>query len=213
MTKEEATARVKADFEAGLKAFQAERYGEALESLNDALAIAPKFDSALVLRGVVLARLKKPKVALESLDEGIAVARENRGPDSDWLNWPYLEKGLILISMRQFKPGYEALSESIRVKPTPKALIARANMDFARGRALGDKGNWDAAEPYFRHAQADADKGIEMAPQSAPFWSIKAGTHIMLNEHEQACSAMRKACEFGNCSILEQNPQCKPGGS
>jgi tetratricopeptide (TPR) repeat protein len=206
-------AKAKGLFDEGAKALEAGKMDDALQALDEALMIAPQFDSALALRGVVLARLKKPKEALDSLDEAIRIGRDTRGENDDWLHWPLMEKGLILIAIRQPKAGYEALSESIRLRPTPKALFARASLSFAQGQALGNKDDWDGAQPFFKSAQADADKGIEMVPDSVKFWSLKTGTHIMLNEHEQACSAMRKACDLGNCSILEQYPQCKQDGS
>ncbi|MEN8196338.1 MAG: tetratricopeptide repeat protein [Pseudomonadota bacterium] len=209
----EAKTKAKALFEKGAKAYEANRMEEALQALDEALMIAPNFDSALALRGTTLARLKKPKLALESLDKAIQIGRNNRGADDEWLHWPLLEKGLILAIARKPDLADGVLSESIRIKPTVKALAARANLNFLRGQVLGKKDDWDGAEPFFKRAQADAEKGIELEPKSDKFWSIKTGTHIMLNEHEQACSAMRKACEFGNCSILEQYPQCKPGGS
>lgn len=208
-----AEAEAKALFEKGASAFKAGQMEESLQSLDEALMIAPNFDSALALRGVALARLKKPKAALDSLDRAIRIGRNNRGSNDEWLHWPLLEKGLILLAVRKPALANEALSDSIRAKPTAKALAARANLSFALGQALGNKDDWDGAEPFFKSAQADAEEGIELAPESVNLWSIKTGTHIMLNEHEQACSAMRKACELGNCSILEQYPQCKPGGS
>jgi len=208
-----AEARAKALFEKAVKAFEANKMEDALQALDEALMIAPNFDSALVLRGAALGRLKKPKSALESLDKAIRIGRNNRGENDEWLSWPFLEKGIILLALRKPDLAGEAFSDSIRAKPTVKALLARANLYFAQGQALGKKDDWDGAAPFFKRAQADAEKGIEMEPKSSAFWSIKTGTHIMLNEHEQACSAMRKACELGNCSILEQYPQCKPGGS
>jgi tetratricopeptide (TPR) repeat protein len=211
--KQAAGAKAKALFENGAKAYEANRMEEALQALDEALMIAPSFDSALVLRGATLGRLKKPKSALESLDKAIRIGRNNRGVEDEWLHWPLLEKGLILLATRKPELANEAFSESIRAKPTVKALTARANLSFAQGQALGKKGDWDGAAPFFKRAQADAEKGIELEPKAVKFWSIKTGTHIMLNEHEQACSAMRKACDLGNCSILEQYPQCKPGGS
>lgn len=209
----EAEAKAKALFDKGAKAFEDNRPNDALQALDEALMLAPGFDSALALRGVVLLQLKQPKAALESLNEAIRVGQNTRGADDEWLHWPWAEKGLILLAARQPGPAHDALSESIRLKPTVRALAARANLSFAQGQALGKKGDWDGAEPYFRSAQADAAKGIELQPDSVKFWSIKTGTHIMLNEHEQACSSMRRACDLGNCSILEQYPQCKPGGS
>jgi tetratricopeptide (TPR) repeat protein len=206
-------AKVKVLFEKGAKAHKADRLDEALQALDEALMIAPNFDSALALRGVVLGRMKQLKPALESLDKAIRVGRNTRGANDEWLHWPWLEKGVILLAARKPDLAHEAFGESIRVKPTIKALIARASLSFARGQALGKKEDWAGAAPLFKSAQADADKGIEIDPKSIKLWSIKTGTHIMLNEHEQACSAMRKACDLGNCSILKQYPQCKPGGS
>lgn len=206
-------AKARVLFEKGAKAHKADRLDEALQALDEALMIAPNFDSALVLRGATLGRLKKPRSALESLDKAIKIGRNTRGVDDEWLSWPFLEKGMILLAARKPDLAKEALSESIRAKPTAQALIARANLSFAQGQALGKKDDWDGAEPFFKSAQADAEKGIELNPKSEKFWSIKTGTHIMLNEHEQACSAMRKSCDLGNCSILKQYPQCKPGGS
>lgn len=206
-------ARAKALFDQGAKALQDKQPQQALQALDEALKLAPGFDAALALRGVVLVQLKQPKAALESLDEAIRVGANTRGADDEWLHWPWAEKGLLLMAMRQPGPANDALSESIRLKPTARALTARANLSFARGQALGKQEKWDEAEPFFRGAQADAIKGLELQPDSVKLWSIKAGTHVMLNEHEQACSAMRKACELGNCSILQQYPQCKADGS
>ena len=206
-------AKAKALFEKGMKAYEAERMEEALQAMDETLVIVPNFDSALALRGVVLGRLKKPEPALESLEKAIEIGRNNRGNDDDWLHWPLLEKGLILINVRKPDLAHEAFNESIRVKPTIKALIARANLNLAKGQVLGNKGDWDGAAPFFKGAQADAEKGIELDPKSVKLWSIKTGSHILLNEHEQACPAMRKTCDLGNCTILEQFPQCKPGGS
>lgn len=208
-----AEARAKALFDKAAAAFKEKRTEDALQALDEALMLAPGFDSALALRGVVLIQMKQPKAAMESLNEAIRVGQNTRGADDEWLHWPWMEKGLLLLSVRQPGPAYDALGESIRLKPTVRALDARANLSFAQGQALGKKGDWEGAEPFFRSARTDAEKGIELQPDSAKFWSIKTGAHIMLNEHEDACAAMRKACDLGNCSILEQYPQCKPGGS
>ena len=209
-SREALEARAKALFEQGAKAFQDKQPEQALQALDEALMLAPGFDSALALRGVVLAQLKQPKAALDSLDEAIRVGANTRGANDEWLHWPWAEKGLLLLKLRQPEPAYEALGESIRLKPTARVLMARANLAFARGQALGKEEKWDEAAPFFKSAQADATRGLELQPDSVKLWSLKAGTHVMLNEHEQACTAMRKACELGNCSILEQYPQCKP---
>lgn len=213
LAEKEAAAKAQTMFAKAVKATEAKQLEEALQTLDEILKIGPNFDSALILKGVVLGRLKKPEAALESLEKGIGIGQKIRGADDESLHWAWMEKGKILIATRQPDEAQDAFSEAIRIKPTATALSARANLNFSRGQILGKKKDWDGAEPFFKSALSDAEKGIELDPKSANFWSIKIGTHIMLNENEQACLAMRKTCELGNCSFLEQYPQCKPGGS
>lgn len=209
--KQAAAARAQALFDKATESLKANRVQEALKALDEALAIVPAFDSALALRGSVLARLKRPAEGLESLDEAIRVGGNARGRDDEWMHWPWLEKGLVLMAQRKPRQALAAFDESIRVKATDRALAARADLRFALGDALGKKNDWNGAEPYFKGAQADAEAALAMRPKSVKLWSLKAATHIMLNEHAQACTAIRQACELGDCSLLEQFPQCKPG--
>ena len=149
--------------------------------------------------------------AVKSLTAGTVTAQppENPTAQADAL----YQKGMKLLAARKPGPAFEAFSQSISAKPTPRAFIARASLGYARGEALGKKNDWNGAEPFFKGAQADAENGIKLDPNSVRLWSIKTATHIMLNQHEQACSAMRKTCALGDCSILEQAPQCKAGES
>ena len=77
-----------------------------------------------------------------------------------------MEKGMILVSVRKVDLARAAFDDSIRVKPTVKALTARANLNFAQGQILGNKGDWDGAAPFFKSAQADSEMGIELDPTS-----------------------------------------------
>jgi tetratricopeptide (TPR) repeat protein len=129
------------------------------------------------------------------------------------LQWPYFEIGAILAKAGKPGPALEALGESIRLKPTVKALGMRASIYFTQGEVLGKENDWEAAKPFFQKAQADAVQGIGMQPKAVRLWSIKTGTHLMLNEHDQACQSMRKACELGDCSIIAEFSQCEPGGT
>ena len=71
--------------------------------------------------------------------------------------------GLALMASGETAAAKTALDESIGLKPTPRALLARANLAFAQGEALGKQDDWDAAEPYFRAALAGTVAGIELA--------------------------------------------------
>ncbi len=207
------TAQAKANLAKGTKLFQEKNFEAALAAFDAALEIAPGFDVALVMRGMTLARLKQPNAAIKSLDRAIESGRSTRGVDAEWLHWPYFEIGAILTNAGKPDLALDALGESIRLKPTVKALGIRASIYFKQGEALGKKNDWDGARPFFQKAQADAVKGIGLQPEAVRLWAIKTGTHVALNEHEQACQSMRQACELGDCSIIEQYPQCKPGGT
>jgi len=208
---EDGAARAKAQFAAAQELFEAKRYAAALTAFDETLRIAPDFDNAHVFRGLTLLRLNRPREALDAFDQAIALGRQNRGAANAWLSWPLYNRGLALLAGGESAAAKTALDESIKLKPTPAALLARANLSYAQGEALGQKGDWDAAEPYFLDTQADAVAGIALAPRNAALWSVKSASHIMLNQHQEACAAARKACEFGNCTIIEQFPQCRTG--
>jgi tetratricopeptide (TPR) repeat protein len=204
-------AQAKAQFARAQELFEAERFADALAAFDETLRIAPGLDSAHVLRGLTLLRLNRPRDASDAFDQAIALGRQNRGTASAWLSWPLYNKALVLLAGGETAAAKIALDESIELKPTPGALLARANLSFTQGEALGGQGDWQAAEPYFLDAQADATAGIALAPRNAALWSTRSASHIMLNQHQEACIAARKACELGNCTIVEQFPQCKAG--
>lgn len=203
------TAQAKARFAAAQKLLKEGRYADALTTFDETLRIAPGLDSAHVFRGLTLLRLNRPREALGAFDRAIMLGRQNRGGASEWLSWPLYNKGLALLARGEAIAAKTALDESIRLKPTPGALLARGNLSFTQGQVLGQKGDWNAAEPYFLAAKADADAGIALAPRNAGLWSTRSASQIMLNQPQEACVAARKACEFGNCAILKQVPQCK----
>lgn len=208
---EDRAARATARFAAARKLFDAQRYADALAAFDETLRIAPELDVAHVFRGLTLLRLDRPKEATAAFDRALALGRRNRGADSPWLSWPLYNRGLALLATGDAAAGKAALDQSIALKPSPGALLARANLSFTQGQALGRNGDWTAAEPYFLAAGADADAGIGLAPRNAGLWSTRSAVRIMLNQHQEACVDARKACELGNCAIVEQFPQCRAG--
>ena len=56
-----ARAETRALFDKGVKAYEENRIEDALQAMDETLTTAPNFDSALVLRGAALGRLKQPR--------------------------------------------------------------------------------------------------------------------------------------------------------
>lgn len=208
---EDRAALAKSRFATARKLFEAQRDTDALAAFDETLRIAPALDSAHVFRGLTLLRLGRPQEALDAFDRAITLGRQARGDASPWLSWPLYNRGLALLATGDAPRAKAALDESITLKPSPGALLARANLLFTQGQSLGRNGDWNAAEPYFLGAKADAIAGIALAPGNAGLWSTRSASEIMLNQHEDACIAARKACELGNCAVIEQVPQCRTG--
>lgn len=200
-------------FEEGRKLYEAKNYSGALEKFDSVLTTEPDVDVVHLYRGLTLVKLKRSNEALAAFDSAISAGEKRRPPNDKWFALPQYQRALLLISKRQHIPAEEAFNASIAATPTANALAGRGNLYLTRGQLLGKQNKWDEAEPWFRKAQADAVAGTTIDPANGKLWSMKTITHIMLNEHEDACISMRKTCELGDCSILDQFPQCKPGGS
>ena len=197
----------------GKEHFRHGRFEESLRDFSAAIWINPGYDSAYVYQGMALTKLKRPAEALPSLDKAIELAKKGRGANSEWLAWPHYQKGVALLELRQVDAAFAELDASIRLKPLPGALAARGNAYLMQGQSKSRAGDMQSARQYFLAAGADVDRGISMSGDNGRLWSLKSSVHFMLDEASQACKAARKACELGNCGMIEEFSECKEGGS
>lgn len=211
--KDKLIERANAHFAAGRKLLQQKRFEEALKEFATAIEIAPGFDSAHIFQGMALIRLSRPAEALTSFDKAIEAALKRRGAKSEWLALPHYRKAMALLELDRVDEALTELDESIRLKPGASALAARGNTYFVQGQLKSRAGDQQAARQLFLAAGADVDRGISMSGKNRQLWSMKSGVHFMLGETPQACEAARRACELGNCGIVEDFPECKKGGS
>lgn len=211
--KDKLIERANAHFAAGRKLLRQKRFEEALKEFATAIEIAPGFDSAHIFQGMALIRLNRPAEALTSFDKAIEAAIKRRGAKSEWLALPHYRKAMALLELGRVDEALAELDDSIRLKPGVSALAARGNTYFVQGQLKSRAGDQQAARQYFLAAGADVDRGISMSGKNRQLWSMKSGVHFMLGETPQACEAARRACELGNCGIVEDFPECKKGGS
>lgn len=205
------TEQAKAYFNQGRQYLQQGQFDNALKAFDGAIAAAPDFSAAYVVRGIALMNLKQADEALKAFDKGIEIAAKARGRNDDWLAWPYFEKGKALMAMGRLDQAEGALGRSIALKPTASSYAARANIYFVLGRAQRQQGHEEQAQALFEKTRRDADAGLAIADDDVALWSIKSGAHFGLGNGEEACHAAEKACEFGNCSIMKQYKECKGG--
>lgn len=204
-------AQAKAYFNQGRQYLQQGQFKNALGAFDGAIDAAPDFATAHVFRAITLMNLKRADDALQAFDRSIAIAAKARGEQDEWLAWPYFEKGKALMAVGQLDDAEAALGRSIALKPTSSSYAARANLYFVLGRAERQQGHKEKAQALFEKTRSDADAGLALADDDVALWSIKSGAHFGLGNGEEACRAAEKACEFGNCSIVQQYKQCKGG--
>lgn len=120
-------------------------------------------------------------------------------------------RGIVLMNLRRFDEAEAALNRSISLKPGPQSYAARANLYFFLGRMKQQQGDAGQARALFERTRQDADAGLALAGGDVALWSIKSGAHFGLGDGKEGCRAAEKACEFGNCSIIEEYKQCKDG--
>lgn len=203
--------KAKLSFRQGRQYLAQNQLEQAVASFDDAIAAAPDFGAAHMLRGIALLQLSRPEDALAAIDKSIDIGTRKLGPNSEALAEPFYLRGAALSLMGRPEEALAALDRSLAVKPTAESYNARAQMYFTRGEDLLGRGRASEASASFEKARADADAGIALVPNSVALWSIKSGAQFMLQQVGPACESARKACTFGNCSILEAKPECRPG--
>lgn len=208
---EQRSERAKAYFEQGQQYLRQGQQENALIAFDGAIAAAPEFAPAYLLRGIALLNLQRPEEAVATFDRSIAIAEEKEGAQSEWLAGPFYYKGTALMAIGQMDRAEAALDRSLALKPTPPGYAARANLFFAEGRAMSRQGDEGKARALFERSRKDADAGLALQTDNVALWSIKSGAHFGLGHGEQGCRAAKKACEFGNCTIMEKYPQCEEG--
>ena len=96
-------------FERGKEAYNAGRYGEALEAFDEAIRLDPDYALPWHGKGTVLRSLSRYGEALEAYDEAIRL-------DPDYA-LPWNGKGTVLRSLGRYGEALEAFDESLRLDP------------------------------------------------------------------------------------------------
>jgi penicillin-binding protein 1A len=84
-------------------------YGEALEALNQSLALNPDFAPALTYKGIALRLMREPQLALEQFDQAIA-----KSPNDGIAHG---ERGLTYLMLGQRDQANEDLRRSAQLQP------------------------------------------------------------------------------------------------
>ncbi len=124
-----------------------------------------------------------PEQAIEYLNEAIKLR-----PD---LAEAYNNRGNAYIDLKQYEQAINDYNEAIRLKPR------YAHAYYNRALAYSDLG---------QHQQAieDYTSVIQVKPEETSAYYKRGSAYFKLGNKELGCQDAQKACELGNCTLLEK---------
>jgi tetratricopeptide (TPR) repeat protein len=154
---------------------------EAINHFSEAIRINPNYDAAYKSRGFYYFKLGNYQRAREDFNEAIRLK-----PDYA----PYYYRGYIYDNFGQYQNAVNDYSEAIRLKPDDaEAYNNRGGVYFKLGE--------------YQNAIADYSKAIHLKPDYAEAYNNRAFIYLNQGRKNPGCSDARKACQSGNCRILE----------
>jgi protein O-mannosyl-transferase len=157
-------------------------YRQAIEDLNRAIEIRPGYPEAYTNRGVTYNGLGNYRQAIEDLNRAIEI---NPGKVEMYIN-----RGHAYDGLGNYRQAIEDLNIAIKINPGyPEAYLNR-------GFAYNGLGN-------YRQAIDDYSRAIESRPGYADAYNNRAFVYLNQHDNISGCRDARKACELGNCKVLE----------
>lgn len=124
-----------------------------------------------------------PQKAIGYLDEAIKLK-----PD---LPEAFNNRGNAYSDLKQYPRAIEDYDEAIRLKP------AYAHPYYNRGLARSDLGQHE-------QALSDYNETIRLKPDETNAYINRGNTYFIQGDKTQGCDDAKKACELGNCKLLEE---------
>ncbi len=157
-------------------------YKQAIEDCNRAIKIKPGYADAYYNRGVAYGELGQYQRAIKDYTEAIRL----RPHDVDY----YSNRGNVYTILGQYQRAIEDYNEAICLKPH--------NADYYNRKAkvytiLGQ----------YQRAIEDYNKAISIKPDYADAYYNRGVSYLLQGNKEFGCPDAQKACELGNCKILE----------
>ena len=189
--------------------FQQKRHGQALASVDSALAIDPGLGEALVLKGVLLAAAGRREDALVPLDR--ALARTPNHADALY------NRALILLQLGRAPMALAAFDRLVALAPNAteawvnrgvalqecgRAADAVASYDRALALVPGhlqawlNRGTALHAQGQFAKALESFDRAVALAPRLAAGWLGRGSALMALQRFEEALESFDAALEI-----------------
>ncbi|MBE8969411.1 tetratricopeptide repeat protein [Nostocales cyanobacterium LEGE 12452] len=186
-----------------------DRYEEALQDLNRAIELDPKYDWVIASRGVTYFLMKRYSEALQNFDRAIKL-----NPKSGQV---ILFRGITYFLMERYAEALQDFEGVIELNPKSDKVIvlrgvtyflmeryAEALQDFDRAIELDPKYDWASAfrgatyrlMEHYSEALQDFNRSIELDPKFA--WAIvnRGQTYYQLEHYTEALQDFDRAIEL-----------------
>jgi Tfp pilus assembly protein PilF len=157
-------------------------YRQTIEDCDRAIEIKPDYAEAYYNRGVAYNGLGNYRQAIEDFSRAIEIK-----PDfADYYN----NRGAAYVGLGNYKQAIDDYDRAIEIKP------GFAEAYYNRGAAYNGLGN-------YRQAIEDFSRAIEIKPGYTNAYNNRALVYLNQGDNISGCPDARKACELGNCKLLE----------
>jgi tetratricopeptide (TPR) repeat protein len=195
------------------------KYNEAIVHYNKAIGMTPLTPDHILAynkRGMAYNKLGQNQRALEDFNEAIKLDRYDIKA--------YENRGVTYAKLGLYQRALEDFNETIRLKPNYADTYNNRGVTYAKlglyQRALEDfnkviRLKHNNADAYYNRGVAyidlgqqerafdDFDEAIRLKPNYADAYNNRGGIYLNQGYGKLGCSDAQKACELGNCEVLE----------
>jgi protein O-mannosyl-transferase len=157
-------------------------YRQAIEDFGRAIEIKPGYTDAYLNRGSAYYGLGNYKQAIEDYGRAIGI--------KPGYAEVYYNRGNAYKGLGNYKQAIEDLNRAIEIKPGYAEAYINRSVDY------NDLGN-------YRQAIEDLNRAIEIKPGYASAYFNRGFVYLNQGDKISGCRDARKACELGNCKLLE----------
>ena len=184
----------------GIALMQSEDAQGALDLFEQALAINPSSEYALLLKGNALAALGRAEEAMPYFDR---ILQQNPGSETAWFG-----KGMAVMQMRRYQEalgyleksrdlGYPGAAKAIEmcrelIAQKPKAQTSESPVVeelLSKGLRLGRAGRW-------QEALACAERATQLDPKSSSAWALNGMILGEVGRAREALAALDRAIDL-----------------
>jgi tetratricopeptide (TPR) repeat protein len=157
-------------------------YTQAVEDLTRAIEIKPDLVEAYFNRGIAYNGLGNYRKAIEDYSEAISLKADS--------SESYYVRGTLYGKQGQYQLALEDFNKAIRLNP-----------DYIK--VYNNRGNVYSMMGIYQKALEDFNEAIRLKSDYVDAYYNRARVYLNHGDKISGCRDARKACELGNCTLLE----------